>query len=1005
MHFYIRDDMQKNIFLIQKYFFRCRLFQASIRAKMVALGLVVMIALVSLLVTSLITNRLVKVAVDKKSALHEQNQALIQNLSLLNALRLSQAKLANQGLFVILSREHGIISREEIEKIDVQVAGLTSIFNELKRKTISCEDYPVSQSLYSGNSSDRTSQGEKSRNMHPSALSANGILPPEEGFDALNQSGLSDIGEKLKSLVVLVQREMQALIEEHLTFSSTFAGDLKKEIESIETHTSRIDHMLTSLRATFSAQQAFNILDQMDFRNRMISSRNRMLHSAIQTRLNPKYAYLTDDRMEIIRQDILLLFKGVADLQKIALQKDILARLGEVEKEIESLKTTIEKGLFPLIEKTSYKVMHLQAQFVRLQMHLQNRSDELDKTLVSAIETDEKVLVEADKDLTSAQVLLKTRVKRASMISNWISICAIFIVIFFFALFSRSMVTPLLKAANMARAIRKKDYSKRLNLARFDEIGILANALDSMADKLMEESRIRQEVENQLSESKEFLQNIFDSSADGIMTTDIHGNVIFCSPMVKEIFAYDPREIVGEKVYRFYQNGKEDAKRIMRELGRYGDLRNHDLKIIQKNKNIAHINLSASFLKNGEGETIGTLGIFRDVTVQTRLEDQLRQSQKMEAIGTLAGGIAHDFNNILAAIIGYTELALSEPPSGTKAKKHMENVLHAANRASNLVKQILTFSRMTEKEMRPLKVVHIVKEVLKLMRASLPTTIDIRQSINSRFGMAKADPTGIHQVLMNLCTNAAHAMQDSGGILEVSLMDMDIDQETASFFPELSPGPYLKLVVSDTGHGMDRGTLDRIFEPFFTTKGPGKGTGMGLAVTHGIIKSHGGAVTVFSVPGKGTKFQVLIPRIEEELTQTPHPVQPSLPTGRECILFVDDEEALVDFGKQILKRLGYNVVGVTNAVDALRFFSEEPYQFDLVITDQTMPKMTGLELAGALLKIRPDLPVILCSGYSESITNERIQSIGIRQYMTKPYLKQELAQTIRDILDEAQKTR
>jgi CheY-like chemotaxis protein len=370
----------------------------------------------------------------------------------------------------------------------------------------------------------------------------------------------------------------------------------------------------------------------------------------------------------------------------------------------------------------------------------------------------------------------------------------------------------------------------------------------------------------------------------------------------------------------------------------------------------------------------------------------------MEAIGTLAGGIAHDFNNILSAVIGYTEIALADMPEDTSQHRNLQEVLKAGSRAKDLVKQILTFSRQTEQELKPLQINQIVRETLKLLRASLPTTVKISQDIQSDSAVL-ADPTQVHQVIMNLCTNAAHAMRTKGGQLKIDLSDVVLGGSFIEQHPYLSPGAYIKLRVIDTGHGMEKAILDRIFDPFFTTKERGEGTGMGLAVVLGIVKSHGGAITVESEVGKGSIFNVFLPVILQEVDHEVKTRGP-IPTGTERILFIDDEKSLVDLGQQILERLGYKVTIRTSSVEALELFMEQPEKFDLVITDMTMPNMTGDELAGKLMNIRADIPVILCTGYSERISRERAHRLGIKEFILKPIVMRELAKTVRGVLDK-----
>ena len=381
-----------------------------------------------------------------------------------------------------------------------------------------------------------------------------------------------------------------------------------------------------------------------------------------------------------------------------------------------------------------------------------------------------------------------------------------------------------------------------------------------------------------------------------------------------------------------------------------------------------------------------------------RIQAQLQQAQKMEAIGTLAGGIAHDFNNILSAVIGYTEIVLGDVAEGTSQHRNLQEVLKAGNRARDLVNQILMFSRQTEKELKPVLINQIVIETLKLLRASLPTTIRIEPDLRSNSAVL-ADPIQIHQVMMNLCTNAAHAMREKGGQLRIELSDTDLGGSFIERHPYLSAGTYIKLRVSDTGHGMGKKIVDRIFDPFFTTKERGEGTGMGLAVVLGIVKSHGGTINVDSTIDEGSSFDVYLPIIEHEADADIRP-KVIMPTGTEHVLFVDDEKSLVDLGFQILQRLGYEVTTRTSSVEALELFMVQPDKFDLVITDMTMPNMTGDELAAKLMKIRADIPVILCTGYSERISKDKAHKIGIKEFVLKPIIMSEMAITVRKVLDE-----
>lgn len=389
----------------------------------------------------------------------------------------------------------------------------------------------------------------------------------------------------------------------------------------------------------------------------------------------------------------------------------------------------------------------------------------------------------------------------------------------------------------------------------------------------------------------------------------------------------------------------------------------------------------------------------RDATEErSQFETRLRRAQKMEAIGTLAGGIAHEFNNILSPIMLHTELTILDLPEDSPLKLNLEEVLEASNRARELINQILALSRQGEEDPYPLRVGPVIKETLKLLRASLPSTIKIRQSIKAESDTILADPSQIHQVLMNLCTNAGQAIGTEDGTMEVTLDDPFLDRDDLPTPSDLSPGPYIRLTVSDTGHGMDQDVLDRIYDPHFTTQKKGRGTGLGLAVVHGIVSSYGGAIAVESKPGKGSTFTVFLPRIETETSN--EAVTDRVPAmGTESVLLVDDDISLLSVLKGALEKFGYTVVAHLSSIEALETFRTKPKQFDMVITDQTMPNLTGEYLSKEILKIRPDIPIILCTGFSETIDEKRAKAMGIRKYITKPIALHKIAAAIREVLD------
>ena len=508
----------------------------------------------------------------------------------------------------------------------------------------------------------------------------------------------------------------------------------------------------------------------------------------------------------------------------------------------------------------------------------------------------------------------------------------------------------------------------------------------------------RKQAEAALRQSEERYKTLTNNLHVGIYrnTTGPQGRFIEANPAIVEMFGYQSRdEFKAVNVADLYQY-PEDREKFNRKILNYGSVKKYEVKLKKKDGTPFIGSVSAVAVKDVNGEVRYYDGIIEDITGKKELEVQLQQSQKMEAIGTLAGGIAHDFNNILSAILGYTELAMLDAEKESTLSQNLQEVFRAGERAKDLVKQILTFSRQAERERKPIQPKLMCKEVIKFLRASLPTTIEIRQEINSD-SLVIADPTQIHQLLMNLCTNAGHAMGEKGGVLTVRLTDMIFGEDITVEHPELRPGPYIELTISDTGYGIPAHMLDRIFDPFFTTKQKGEGTGMGLSVVHGIVGSHGGKIIASSEVGKGSSFKVYMPTVERFVTALPQEGD-YISTGTERILFVDDEPSLVEIGKRMLESLGYKITARTSSVEALELFKVKPDSFDLVITDMTMPNMTGDELAKELLRIKPEIPVILCTGYSARINQQRAAAMGIRAFVSKPVLTRDIAETIRNVL-------
>jgi PAS domain S-box-containing protein len=509
-----------------------------------------------------------------------------------------------------------------------------------------------------------------------------------------------------------------------------------------------------------------------------------------------------------------------------------------------------------------------------------------------------------------------------------------------------------------------------------------------------------------LQESEEHLRTVYETFPDSVTIIQAEdGRCVDVNSAFTRLTGWTPEDVIGKTAadLDIWYNPDEREK-LTSGIAQNGKVENLEAKFRLKDGSLITALMSAVLIRLKDKPHI--LTITRDISdlksaqkEREQLRTQLIQAQKMEAIGTLAGGIAHDFNNILGAIIGYAEMALYDTKKDSMEHYNIDQVLKAGHRAKDLVKQILAFSRKSEQDKNIILLTPIVEEALKLLRASLPTTIEIKQNIEPGLDANFADPTQIHQVMMNLCTNSAHAMGDTGGILNVELKNLDLNLKKAVQYPELTPGPYVQLSISDTGHGMDSATMDRIFDPYFTTKEQDKGTGMGLAVVHGIIKGHGGGIRVQSKPGKGARFDILFPVMGKHMESETEELK-ALPTGNEHILFIDDEDTLIDLGESMLKKLGYGVETRIRPDEALEIFGKAPDKFDLVISDMTMPGMTGDVLAAELMKIRPDIPVVICTGYSERMDEQRARDLGIKGLIMKPFTIRSLSKTVRTVLDQ-----
>jgi PAS domain S-box-containing protein len=514
----------------------------------------------------------------------------------------------------------------------------------------------------------------------------------------------------------------------------------------------------------------------------------------------------------------------------------------------------------------------------------------------------------------------------------------------------------------------------------------------------------RKYTEESLSRSEHKYRSLFNDAPDMIHIVNLEKKIVDVNPAEVQMLGCASREeLVGTPLLDIVhpEFRRRTAATLEQILSAGNCVRNYETALIARNGEQIDVEVSAvPQLENGR--VISVRAIMRNISERKKeeqerkkLEVQLRQSRKMEAIGTLAGGIAHDFNNILGPILGYTEMALESLSPGSSIAPWLEEVQRAGSRARELVRQILAISRKSEQEMQPLRLQPIIKETLKLLRSSIPTTIEIRQRLDPACGAVLADPTRIHQVMMNLCTNAYYAMRESGGLLEISLRQVELLGRQ-----RLPSGSYLQLQVRDTGCGIPEDLLEKIFEPYFTTRAKGEGTGLGLALVQSIALDFGGDVTVTSELGKGSAFDVYLPVISDIKENNGYANAAALPTGNEQILTVDDDQNVAAMTKSILESLGYHVTSLTSSSEALALFQEQPDAFDLVFTDMTMPQLTGAELAKRLLVLRPELPVMLCTGFSALIDEEKAAAIGIRRLLMKPFTKGELARAVREVLDK-----
>ena len=530
-----------------------------------------------------------------------------------------------------------------------------------------------------------------------------------------------------------------------------------------------------------------------------------------------------------------------------------------------------------------------------------------------------------------------------------------------------------------------------------DKLEMSRSNLKKTVSKLGMEIKQRKQTAMKLYKSKKELERTFDATGDMVTIMNSQLQIIKTNQVAYKTLNAQPGTLEGKFCYEVFSN-RSSACDGCPALATIINRQIHSAEVEHPNLEKTYL-ITTSPVPDENGKFSHVVHIAKDITKLKELETQLRQAQKMEAIGTLAGGIAHDFNNILTAIYGYTQLAMIKAGDDEKIIRDLRQVTNATGKATDLVKQILTFSRKTEQKKIPIQISPIVKEALKLLRSSIPTKIEIKQNITCQRNIL-ADPTQIHQIVMNLSTNAYHAMMEAGGILGVSLEDVTIAAKGVISELEITPGQYVRLEVSDTGCGMDETLKEKIFDPYFTTKEVGKGTGLGLAVVHGIVTSHHGLIHVYSEPGQGTTFHVYLPIVEQKAERySTQAKEEPIRGGNERIMFVDDAENIVRLADEVLTIYGYKATVFTNSVQAMKDFEKHSDEYDLIITDMSMPDMTGLEFSEKIKDIRPDLPIILCSGYSEIIIKDKALEMGVNRYIQKPLNMDTLVRITRELLD------
>jgi len=603
-------------------------------------------------------------------------------------------------------------------------------------------------------------------------------------------------------------------------------------------------------------------------------------------------------------------------------------------------------------------------------------------------------------------VLVATLVWMEDSNYSWLAL-AVGIYLLMLTLFSRNTHKSIFKSINL----------QQQNHSLIDDLNIEINQRETLITKrtselkkkneeLIHEMKERQNAEEELRSSERKYRELINSSPDLRYRTDSSGKIVFVSPSVKKISGYSVEDLTGQRMDGFYVN-PEERENVLALLQKNGFVTDYESQLKRKDGSVWWASTNAQIFKNSDGEVIGVEGVTRDVTARRQaeeeksiLEAQLHQAQKLESIGTLAGGVAHEFNNMLAIILGNNQLLMEELSHESLVRESTEEIRIEGIRARDVVKQLLTFSRQDDVVTKVLDFKSVVEESIKLIRSTTPVNVKIEQHVSVGPCLVLGNDTQINQLLINLCNNGVDALPEQGGVITITLLNETISQQHVTHPAKMEAGEYVKLMVSDNGVGMKSEILDRIFEPYYTTKNIGEGTGIGLAIVHGIVERHGGTIMADSKPGHGTTYTIFLPVYDGPLVKVTGR-QNELPVGEESILYVDDEESIVRIGKRLLEKLGYTVEASTNPEEALKLVRNDPNRFDLLITDMAMPSMTGDQLIVETLKIRADLPTIICTGYSATVSKKDAANIGARSYIMKPIKKSELATTVRTVLDEA----